>query len=100
VATKYRERERERERTARRTAKKITEDERKDNRMRRQRAEKRTHVFHKQGRRRGGEGRGGHSYRRFHTHVGKTVALSGAPMNNLESFARAENRSPVEQKER
>lgn len=29
----------------------------------------------------------GHSYRRFHTHVGKMVALSGVSMNNLESFA-------------
>lgn len=29
----------------------------------------------------------GHSYRRFHTHVGKMVALSSISMNNLESFA-------------
>lgn len=32
----------------------------------------------------------GHSYRRFHTHVRKMVALSRVSMNNLESFA-AEN---------
>jgi len=60
---------------------------------------KRTHVFHEQRGQRSEEGRG-HSYRRFHTHVGKMVALSDAPMNNLESFARAENRSPIERKER
>ena len=31
--------------------------------------------------------RPGHSYRRFHTHVGKMVALSTVSMNNLGSFA-------------
>ena len=31
--------------------------------------------------------RPGHSYRRFHTHVGKMVALSTVSMNNLGRFA-------------
>lgn len=67
--------------------KKIIEAEEKDNRTKgregRQRLGERTFSAREEN-----STERGHSYRRFHTHVGKTVALSGVSMNNLESFAR------------